>query len=46
MYNNKFVCFNDFVGLMTMVMRLEMKNNSQRNDISRPTIPEKIFGTK
>ena len=30
------VCFNDIVLLMTMKMRLTMKNRSHRYDINRP----------
>ena len=33
---SKFVCFNDVIELMTMKIRLGIKNRSQRYDINRP----------
>ena len=33
---NKYVCFNDVIWLMTMKMRLKIKNRSQRHDINWP----------
>ena len=33
---NKYVCLNDLIWLMTMKMRLEMRNRSHIYDINRP----------
>ena len=33
---NKYVCLNEFVWLMTMKIRLKMKNRSHRYSINRP----------
>ena len=40
---NKCVCFQKVTRLMTMKMRLKMKNKSDRYDINRPTIMEIIL---
>ena len=33
---NKYVCLNEIIWLMTIIMRLKMRNRSHRYDINRP----------
>ena len=33
---NNYICLNEFIWLMTMKMRLKIKNRSYRHDINRP----------
>ena len=43
---NKYVSFNEFASLMTMKMRLKMKNRSHTYDINRPTQKQRHKYTK